>query len=401
MKILFVSTDDYPHIGGKSTHMECLVEGLKKQNIESEIFARNNIDNLSLFIGKIILQPLKLFSKKMYIYKRKKMELLMFYIKLKKFLKKNSYDLISAQDANSATIVGKINSQIPLVLTMHTYFGLEYTLDNNFFNLEDKFYKRLVEYEENCLNYVTSIVAVDERIKQHISKKILSLNSTRNLEVKKISNFTNTDNFYPASSKKNQLLKNLNLDNDDFVILCVRRLVEKNGVIYAVKAIKELENEKRVKLIILGDGPEKDSISKFIIENNLDEQVHLVGAINNNQLLEWYSIADCVVVPSITVNGLQEATSISALESMSCGKVTIASSIGGIKELIEDNQTGILVSEKSPIAIKEAIIDLLNNPEKINYLGTNARNHIELNHSHISVAKQYFKIFEKAMNLKK
>jgi len=82
----------------------------------------------------------------------------------------------------------------------------------------------------------------------------------------------------------------------------------------------------------------------------------------------FYGISDIVVLPS-----LKEATSISGLEAMATGKPLVGTKVGGIPMLIDNEQTGILVSPKDPHALSEAIIDLLKNNEKRKTMGINAR----------------------------
>lgn len=396
MKILITTLDDYPHHGGKSTHISNLIAGLGNYGVDCEVLGRNEINALLLIVLKILIQPLKLFNIKHYLYWRKKCELFLYKVKLKKVLRNNNYDLISAQDALSCTLAGRLDIDIPIVLTMHTYYGLEYTLDNNYFSSEDKLYNKLLFTELESIKYNSDIIAVDERIKEHILSIL-----KRNLDLIKkssnviaISNFTNTDIFSPCTSNNTINLKDYYISESDFVIICVRRLVEKNGVYFAVQAMKYIPENIQIKMLIVGDGPERSRIEKLIAENGLYNRVSLVGAINNEEMPGLYSKCNIALVPSITVNGLQEATSISAIESMSCGIPTIASNIGGLTELITNYDNGILVTERNSKEIAKAICELHNNPDLMDRISINSRKYIVNNHSHIAVSKKYLDVFK-------
>lgn len=383
MKILILTLDDYPHCGGKSTHISSLVDGLKYENVDYEIISRNSISKIKQNIYKVMIYPLKFINPQKYAYLRKINEFNLFKKVLKKKLNNNEFEYVSCQDALACTAFGQLGIKSNITLTMHTYFGLEYTLDNNLFKIGDELYERLLSLEEESLNYASKVVGVDERIYNHVCNTINDKFKNRKDKIKvcSIINFTNTD-----------LYNDEKITHDNFDVLCVRRLVEKNGVIYAVKAMNYLKNYPNIKLHVYGDGPYLDIIKETINKDNLSN-VTVHGSIDNSLLPDIYKKTDIVLVPSITVNGLQEATSISAIEAMSCSIPVIASSIGGLAQMIDNYKTGILVDEKEPQQIAEMILELYNNKEKALQIGQNARKYILNNNSHIVATKQYLDIF--------
>ena len=384
MKLLIVTIDDFPHQGGKSSHISSLISGFKKMNVEYDVFSGNYINANNFKMLKLLVYPIKIFSLKKYLYLRKKIQLYLFRKELKKYIKNKEYDTISFQDAITCGYCGDLFDKS--FLTMHTYFGIEYTLDNSGFTLNDKLYKKLLNQELKSLLYVKSIICVDDRIKKHVEEIVKKEN--KKIKVFEISNFTDTEIFKP------------NLKQNEFYnIGCIRRLVEKNGVIYAVKAMKYLKNCNCI-LNIYGEGPCMEEINAYIENNKLNDIVKLHGGVDNSKISEIYKECDVVLVPSITVNGLQEATSISAIESMACGIPTIASNIGGLKMLIKDGITGFLVNEKEPKQIAEKIKLLMKNNDTYKKISENCRNFIIENHSHLSAAKDYYNIFKGDINEK-
>ena len=73
-------------------------------------------------------------------------------------------------------------------------------------------------------------------------------------------------------------------------------------------------------------------------------------------------IADIVLVPSIHSYGVEEATSISALEAMGSGSPVIAGAVGGLKEIFEHEKDGLLVEVKNTEDLSNSIIRILDNP---------------------------------------
>lgn len=380
MKILILTLDDYPHCGGKSTHMASLIEGLNEKNVDVEVLSGNLISKWKLQLKKLLVYYNKLINPKKYLYLRKKIQFDLFVEVLRKKCHFDQYDCISCQDALSCTAVGRINNDINKTLTMHTYFGLEFTLDNKYLSEDDEYYKILLNLELESLNYANNIVAVDQRIKDHIIEILDIMKKNKKCKVSSIANFTNT-NLYNTEKK----------EHDTFNIMCVRRLVEKNGVFYAAEAIKNVKED--VILHIYGTGPEEQRIQELIQKENLQNKIIMHGSIDNSQLPEIYKSCDLVLVPSITVNGLQEATSISAIEAMSCGIPVIASDIGGLSQMIENNKNGILVREKDSTELANKISELYNDNKKCEFLGKNSRKYVLENHSHITAAQKYLEIF--------
>lgn len=397
MRVLIVTIDDYPHHGGKSTHICDLIEGLKTFGVDCEVLSRNEISTTLLTILKLFIQPLKFFNFKHYLYWRKKIEFSLFKICAKRKFKKNLYDVISAQDAISCTIIGRLNLGIPIVLTMHTYYGIEYTLDNTYFTLNDRIYKKLLSDELQSNMYASSIVAVDQRINEHILETLetMGLRNKKMNRVTSISNFTNTEKFKIAKqSEKSYYRKEYGIPDNQFVVSCARRLVEKNGVINLIKAMSFLE-DKNVMILIAGDGPQKALIEDYIKRNNLEDNIKLLGSLDSEEIRKLYLLSDISVVPSISVNGLQEATSISAIEAMACGLPTIASNIGGLHQLIDHGRTGILVEEGNPKQIAAAIDKLKKDNLLFNNIKENCRKYIVRNHSHIEAAGKYLLEFKR------
>lgn len=391
MKILIISWDNYPHIGGKSTHIHNLIKGLTVLGAECTVLTKDSIYGISFNIFKILMLPIRIFMPDFYRILWLKFSLFLFGQNIKKALSRNKYDVISTQDALSCVAAGKY-STMTLTLTMHTYFAIEYTLDNG--GLNNKLYQKLLKLEESSLLYTDKIIAVDTRIKEHILDTIESNYPERHdsILLTSINNFTDIEKFKPY--KNNNFRRNMGLSEREFIVLCVRRLVEKNGVIFAVEAMKYIPPKYNVKLLIIGEGPEDNKIQQFIKLEELDNVVKLCGVVDNQKLPDWYGIANCVVVPSITVNGLQEATSISAIEAMASALPVICSDIGGLSELIQSKENGLLVEEKNSQQIADNIIWLINNPNDRTRIEKNARMYAENAYSHISAARKYINIFK-------
>jgi glycosyltransferase involved in cell wall biosynthesis len=157
--------------------------------------------------------------------------------------------------------------------------------------------------------------------------------------------------------------------------------------------MKHIKNEK-VRMVIAGDGPERDKIMK---EAEGESRVYFAGLIPHNKIAPYYMMADIILIPSITSHGVQEATSLAMLEGMACGKVTICSNIGGMREIIQHMKSGILTKEKDPGNIAEIVETVIENKELTAELGRYARDYVLKNHSYVVHAEKIAEIYSNVL----
>nr|WP_240544271.1 glycosyltransferase family 4 protein [Bifidobacterium sp. SO4] len=143
------------------------------------------------------------------------------------------------------------------------------------------------------------------------------------------------------------------------IILFVARLVEKKGCRYLLAAMQGLE----AKVLIAGDGPERDYLQKQARSMNLD--CEFLGPQNKYQLRKLYASCDIFVAPSVIASdGDKDGLPVSILEAMASGAPIVASNIAGIAQAVVDGTNGYLTQPKDIEAIHNAINDLINNVEK-------------------------------------
>jgi glycosyltransferase involved in cell wall biosynthesis len=138
--------------------------------------------------------------------------------------------------------------------------------------------------------------------------------------------------------------------HDEFNVLYVGRLVERKGVTYLIDAAKKM---KDCVFHIVGNGPEKGSLIK---QADGYDNIIFHGKIPDENLLELYSIADVFVLPAIVDSrGDTEGLGVVLIEAMRSGVPCIASNVGGIRDIIQHEKTGLLVNQKNSEEIVDAI----------------------------------------------
>jgi len=149
-------------------------------------------------------------------------------------------------------------------------------------------------------------------------------------------------------------------------MLFVGRLVSRKGAKYPILALNELiKKDSRYYLIYIGDGPEKEWIENFSKENNLNDHLKLLGSIPNNQLPDYYRLADCLLFTSINEYGFLEAFCLVPLEAMACGLPVIAfdNNQAYTEKPIRHSETGLLAPAKDYQKLAENVDNLKNNLE--------------------------------------
>ncbi|MGA2675391.1 MAG: glycosyltransferase family 4 protein [Methanobacterium sp.] len=200
--------------------------------------------------------------------------------------------------------------------------------------------------------------------------------------------------FKPLNTPKNE---------EVFQILSVGYLIERKGFKYLIKAVKKVLKEyNNVTLKIIGSGPLKNKLQYLITELKLVNQVKLIGNVSDNELLHLYNSSDLFILPSITdTQGNTEGLGVVLLEAMACELPVIGSKVGGIPDIIIDNETGLLVNEKDILELSMKIKYLIDNKELRQKLATNGLNRVNKKFSWNQVMNSYLNIYKKTLLTKK
>lgn len=154
-------------------------------------------------------------------------------------------------------------------------------------------------------------------------------------------------------------------------LLFVGRLVEKKGVEYLLESIPLIRNQiPDIKLTIVGDGPLRKNLENLAKKLAITDCVDFVGFKTGQEKINYFLSSSILVVPSIqTKNGDVEGLPVVIMEGMAAGKPVVASNVGGIKEIVRENENGFLVKPKSPSQLAERLIYLLGKPNITKQMG--------------------------------
>ncbi|HSM54654.1 MAG TPA: glycosyltransferase family 4 protein, partial [Candidatus Sulfomarinibacteraceae bacterium] len=149
------------------------------------------------------------------------------------------------------------------------------------------------------------------------------------------------------------------------------------------------------KLVLVGDGETRPQIEQRVQELGLRNALVMVGAVPHRQVPDLMSIADVVVAPAPALGAEDGGTGtpLKLFEYMAAGKAIVATAVNQAETIIEDGRTGILVAPGNDNAFAAAITHLLNDPQKRQQLGQNARRQAEERYSWDAYVMQLEKIY--------
>ena len=149
-------------------------------------------------------------------------------------------------------------------------------------------------------------------------------------------------------------------DPDTKIVLFVGRLIEAKGVRYLIEALPLILAQRRVKLLIVGDGPERAALEKNARSLNVQDNAEFIGSVPHSNIYDYFSVADVFVGPSINIPGeWTEAQGNTFVEALFARVPVVASRVGGIPDAIVHERTGLLVDERAPDQIAQAVLRIL------------------------------------------
>ncbi len=161
------------------------------------------------------------------------------------------------------------------------------------------------------------------------------------------------------------------------VIGIVGRLAHQKGHTVLFDAMAEVIKEfPDVVLMIIGEGPERQNLSKKSSALNINKNILWMGVQTQNKVFEFYGIMDIFVMPS-----LFEGFGLTAAEAMAAGVAVVGTKVEGLSEVIEDGVSGYLVRAGKSKSLSKALIELLKEPLKAKAIGQHGHERVKNNFS--------------------
>ncbi len=263
---------------------------------------------------------------------------------------------------------------LPMITTLH---GTDITLVGN-----QPFYKPAVTFSINHSDFVTS---VSESLKQDT---YTHFNIAQNIHV--IPNFIEIDkkDFLQNICKRNILAK-----SNERIICHVSNFRKVKRIPDVITVFTNVLKEIPAKLLLLGDGPEKEKAEQQCVELGIQDNVIFFG--NTHEIDQILAYADLFLLPSET-----ESFGLAALEAMACGVPVISSNTGGLPEVNKQGFSGFLSNVGDIKDMTQNAILILKDDETLNKFKDNALQ-VAQEFDILNIIPQYENLYKEAINLKK
>ncbi len=161
---------------------------------------------------------------------------------------------------------------------------------------------------------------------------------------------------------------------DTATILFTGRHIQRKGVPFLLRAMPAILQRRKVRLLITGYGDRRQEWEALARELHLGDAVQFLGIVSNERLGQLYRSCDVYVLPAIFDDrGDTEGLGVVLIEALQNARPVVASGVGGIVDVIQHEKTGLLVPEKNPQALADAVLRLLDDPALARRLGQQGR----------------------------
>lgn len=313
-------------------------------------------------------------------------------IKAIRMIRKWNLDVIHSQTEFGIGTFARIISKqlnIPLVHTYHTmYEDYVHYITHGYFNRSSK---KIVEYLTlfYCDRTISELVVPTKKAYELFKQKY---KVDRNVYI--VPTGIEVEKFYKEKHKKlniTQKRKELGFSKDDFIILFVGRIASEKNIELLLSSMKSLTSiSKKIKLLIVGDGPDFDKYQSFIHKNGLEEYVVLAGKVPWNFISTYYLISDCFATASHT-----ETQGLTVIEAMAASLPVVCIDDESFTDTVIDGLNGLIFNNKKDY--KKCIIKLFKDKDLYQKLSSQARISAET-HSSKYFSEQILDVYKIAIN---
>jgi glycosyltransferase involved in cell wall biosynthesis len=367
LRLLYIAQDVSLFVNrGDTTHVKEVVEAFIRRglNITLLIGSKERSKSLENYICTLKL-PRRGFPVSILAYVRN-----MLTITLAILILKPDIIYVRANAINLEVIIGKI-LHIPVILEVNGDVILEYGLN--------KILVQIIKLALRITYYLADAIIVPTK---GLASLILQREKVNPNKIYIIPNAVNIKRFYPRD--KTECRQKLKLSEDYFYFCFVGNLAKWQGLDYAITALAQLLKEdrnQRIKLIIVGDGPEKEKLIKLANKLQVNYNIIFLGSVNYKEIPYIINACDVCIAPFTSWRNKELGISpLKLYEYLACGKPVITSKLPGT-EIVSELDAGILVEAENIEKLKEAYKEVLKRLHHYNEKRNIIHEEIAKNHS--------------------
>ena len=299
--------------------------------------------------------------------------------KLKQICTSDEIDLVHCHGYKEDILIWLAGIKLPKVATNHLWKRT---------NLKLWIYSLIDAVSLRSFNH---IIAVSSQIQRDM-KKLGIPNSKMSL----ILNGIDVESISSSAPDLKHIGTSFGIKENTVVIASLSSLTPEKGIDVLLNAIGNIRRmpdipELSFKVLVIGDGPERERLEGMITDLELNEFVTMVG--HRSDARELLKLVDIFVLPS-----RNEGLPISLLEAMASNCGVIATDVGEVSSVITKPNHGVLVKANDVEGVSLAISDLLKDHEKLELLKNNSYQRVKEKFSAFEMTRQYCEIYTKAIH---
>jgi sugar transferase (PEP-CTERM/EpsH1 system associated) len=291
-------------------------------------------------------------------------------------------------------LAGLIKGKNPDIIQMHNWGSLV----EGFLAGSMAGHTRFVHAERGTLNRSWKNIMVQQLLWRRMDrvlcvseahkKEIIETIHFPSSRIHSIVNGVDVDKFQPNAEQRVSFRKEIGLTEEHICIGSVGYLRPIKNHILLMKAGKDICHQyHNVRICLIGEGPEKEKLMFAAQEYGIQDQVIFCGSRHDIPLV--LNGMDVFVLPSLN-EGLPNAV----LEAMATGIPVIASHVGGIPEVLQDEKNGLLFTSNDSVSLTKKLKDIIDNPKKRKMLAENGRHRVVSQFSLSSMVKKYEEVYQ-------
>jgi PEP-CTERM/exosortase A-associated glycosyltransferase len=173
------------------------------------------------------------------------------------------------------------------------------------------------------------------------------------------------------------------------------------GLDLLIEAMKLLASRRDdLAMLFVGGGPEQQRLRDMVADNDLQRRIRFVDRVKMDEVFRYYALVDMLVFPRRRMRLTDLVTPLKPLEAMAQSRPVLASDVGGHRELIRHDDTGLLFPPDDPGLLAAAIDNALADPARLARIVANGRRFVETERNWTAVCERYVRLYEDVLSEK-
>ena len=279
---------------------------------------------------------------------------------------------------------------IPFVYELRAFWE-DAAVDQNKVSTRSPRYRLSQKLEDYVVHRANAVVGISQSILDELKER-----KTDPAKLFHVPNGVDVEKFSPIT-RDEVLASKLELGSDP-VLGFIGSLYRWEGVEWLVHGVAELRRRGTAcKLLIVGDGEEMPAVREAVRKLNAEDFIQIVGRVPHDEIEHYYSVVDVLVYPRHSIRLTELVTPLKPLEAMALGKAILGSDVGGIRELVQSEKTGVLYRADNVEDFCAQAQSLLSQPSLQRKLGDEAREFILREKDWKVLAQRYVGVYDFAI----